>query len=81
MYSSEYRLRAVRLYIKLGKRVGLTIRQLGYPTTFDAHTRGFAALGGVARPGIYDNMKTAVDHVGRRKAREVNAASHARVSG
>ena len=32
MYSYEERLRAVRLYIKLGKRVGLTIRQLGYPT-------------------------------------------------
>jgi putative transposase len=32
MYSYEKRLRAVRLYIKLGRRVGLTIRQLGYPT-------------------------------------------------
>ena len=32
MYSYEDRLRAVRLYIKLGKHVGLTIRQLGYPT-------------------------------------------------
>ena len=32
MYSYEDRLRAVRLYINLGKRVGLTIRQLGYPT-------------------------------------------------
>eukprot|EP01034_Spumella_vulgaris_P016324 gene16324-20851_t len=32
MYSHEDRLRAVQLYIKLGKRVGLTIRQLGYPT-------------------------------------------------
>jgi putative transposase len=32
MYSSDDRLRAVQLYIKLGKRVGLTIRQLGYPT-------------------------------------------------
>lgn len=32
MYSYEDRLRAVRLYIKLGKRVGLAIRQLGYPT-------------------------------------------------
>ncbi|MBB4867400.1 transposase-like protein, partial [Pseudomonas nitritireducens] len=32
MYSYEDRQRAVRLYIKLGKRVGLTIRQLGYPT-------------------------------------------------
>lgn len=32
MYSYEDRLRAVQLYIKLGKRVRLTIRQLGYPT-------------------------------------------------
>jgi transposase-like protein len=32
MYSYEDRLRAVRLHIKLGKRVVLTIRQLGYPT-------------------------------------------------
>lgn len=32
MNSYEDRLRAVRLYIKLGKRVGATIRQLGYPT-------------------------------------------------
>ena len=32
MYSYEDRLRAVRLYIKLGKRVRLTIRQFGYPT-------------------------------------------------
>lgn len=32
MYSYEDQLRAVRLYIKLGKGIGLTIRQLGYPT-------------------------------------------------
>jgi transposase-like protein len=32
MYSYEERIRAVRLYIKLGKRVAKTIRQLGYPT-------------------------------------------------
>ena len=32
MYSYEDRIRAVELYIKLGKRVGPTIRQLGYPT-------------------------------------------------
>jgi transposase-like protein len=32
MYSSEDRIRAVELYIKLGKRVAATIRQLGYPT-------------------------------------------------
>ena len=32
MYSYEDRVRAVHLYIKLGMRVGATIRQLGYPT-------------------------------------------------
>lgn len=32
MYSYEDRIRAVLLYIKLGKRVGLTLQQLGYPT-------------------------------------------------
>jgi transposase len=44
----------------------------GHEMLFDAHTRSFAALGGVARRGIYDNMKTAVDRVGKGKAREVN---------
>ena len=32
MYSYKERIRAVKLYIKLGKRTGPTIRQLGYPT-------------------------------------------------
>jgi transposase InsO family protein/transposase-like protein len=32
MYSYEERIRAVKLYIKLGKHTGPTIRQLGYPT-------------------------------------------------
>lgn len=32
MYSYEDRIRAVKLYIKLGKRIVATIRQLGYPT-------------------------------------------------
>ncbi|PSS58881.1 hypothetical protein C6382_00405 [Pseudomonas sp. BBP2017] len=32
MYSYEDRIRAVKLYIKPGKRTGATIRQLGYPT-------------------------------------------------
>ena len=35
----------------------------GHEMLFDAHTRSFAALGGVPRRGIYDNMKTAVDKV------------------
>jgi transposase len=48
----------------------------GHEMLFDAHTRSFVALGGVARRGIYDNMKTAVDKVQRGKGgtgRIVNA--------
>jgi transposase len=44
---------------------------------FDAHARAFAVFGGVPRRGIYDNMKTAVDKVGKGKARNVNARFHA----
>jgi len=32
MYSYEDRVQAVRLHLKLGKRIKATIRQLGYPT-------------------------------------------------
>ncbi len=50
----------------------------GYPTQshemlFDAHTRAFTALDGVAKRGIYDNMKTAVDKVSKGNGRVVNA--------
>ncbi len=45
----------------------------GHEMLFDAHTRSFAALGGVPRRGIYDNMKTAVDRVKKGKGRIVNA--------
>ena len=45
----------------------------GHEMLFDAHTRSFAALGGIARRGIYDNMKTAVDRVKKGKGRVVNA--------
>ncbi|SCK35644.1 Transposase [Variovorax sp. HW608] len=44
----------------------------GHEMLFDAHTRGFAALG-IARRGIYDNMKTAVDKVKKGKGRVVNS--------
>jgi len=37
-------------------------------------------LGGVPRRGIYDNMRTAVDKVGRGKQRQVNARFAAMVS-
>ena len=44
----------------------------GHEMLFDAHTRSFAALGGIPRRGIYDNMKTAVDKVKKGKGRTVN---------
>lgn len=40
---------------------------------FDAHNHAFEVLGGIPQRGIYDNMKTAIDKVGRGKARTVNA--------
>ena len=40
---------------------------------FDSHARGFAVFEGVAKRGIYDNMRTAVDKVGQGKERIVNA--------
>lgn len=46
----------------------------GHEMLFDAHTRSFAALGGIPRRGIYDNMRTAVDKVKKGKGRIVNAA-------
>ncbi|NCQ23735.1 MAG: IS21 family transposase [Roseovarius sp.] len=39
---------------------------------FDAHGHAFRAFGGVPARGIYDNMKTAVDRVGRGKERQIN---------
>ncbi len=47
---------------------------------FDAHNHAFRVLGGVPRRGIYDNMRTAVDKVGRGKDRQVNARFSAMVS-
>lgn len=47
---------------------------------FDAHARAFAAFGGVPARGIYDNMKSAVDKVGRGKARTINARFEAMAS-
>lgn len=44
---------------------------------FDAHARAFAAFGGVPRRGIYDNMKTAVDRVGKSKERDINPRFYA----
>ena len=40
---------------------------------FDALTQAFRVLGGVPQRGIFDNMKTAVDRIGKGKVRQVNA--------
>jgi len=40
---------------------------------FDAHTKAFAVFGGIPKRGIYDNMRTAVDRIGKGKQRNVNA--------
>jgi transposase len=47
---------------------------------FDAHYHAFIAFEGVPERGIYDNMKTAVDKVGRGKQRTVNKRFTAMVS-
>ena len=47
---------------------------------FEAHTRAFTVLGGIARRGIYDNMKTAVDRVLKGKQRVVNTRFDAMMS-
>ena len=39
---------------------------------FDAHWHAFRVFGGVPARGIYDNMRTAVDRVGRGKERQIN---------
>jgi transposase-like protein len=70
MYSYEDRLRAVQLYIKLGKRVGVTIRQLGYPTKnalkgwYQAYARDAAMPAGYARQPRYTQARRdlAVEH-------------------
>jgi hypothetical protein len=36
---------------------------------FDAHNHAFRVLGGVPRRGIYDNIRVAVDKIGRGKER------------
>lgn len=71
MYSYEDRIRAVKLFIKLGKRTGATIRQLGYPTKnslkswhLEYEKRHDLPVGYVrSRPRYSHEQKTgAVDH-------------------
>jgi transposase len=47
---------------------------------FDAHYHAFRVLGGVARRGIYDNLKTAVIRVGKGKQRDLSSRFQAMAS-
>ena len=47
---------------------------------FDAHYHAFRTFGGIPLRGIYDNMKTAVDKIGRGKERQINKRFYAMVS-
>ena len=53
---------------------------LGGSLACSAHNHAFRVLGGVPRRGIYNNMKTAIDKVGRGKQRQVNIRFSAMVS-
>jgi len=57
--------------------VGGLRRRLEVAHTKLCASRAFAAFGGIPRRGIYDNMCTAVDKVGRGKERTVNVRFHA----
>ena len=62
-------------HFKLSHSRAFTVRAYLLQThemLFDAHNHAFRVLGGVPRRGIYDNMRTAVDKVGRGKERNVN---------
>jgi hypothetical protein len=70
MYSYEDRIRAIELYIKLGKRVKATVRQLGYPTKnalkgwYREHERRGDLARGYHRAPKYSmaQRQAAVDH-------------------
>jgi transposase len=47
---------------------------------FDAHWHAFRVFCGVPSRGIYDNMKTAVDRIGKGKHRDINARFKAMAS-
>lgn len=68
MYSCEDRIRAVRLYIKLGRRVAATIRQLDYPTknSLKSWHRKFEL--GLDLPAGYARSKPKYSHEQKRLA-------------
>jgi transposase-like protein len=60
MYSYEERLRAVKLYIKLGKRAQATIRELGYPTknALKGWHREYQRLNIIRRMALREKLST-----------------------
>ncbi len=52
MYSYEDRIRAVKLYIKLDKRIAATLIQLGYPTKNASKTGGRRRMTGCWAKGL-----------------------------
>lgn len=72
MYSYEDRIRAVRLYLKLGKRIRATIRQLGYPTKNSAYRHHR-----IPDPGG-QGLSVAADRLLRRSCRELDDRHAAR---
>jgi transposase len=70
-------------HVKLAYSRAFVLRaypQQTHEMLFDAHNHAFRVLGGVPRRGIYDNMRTAIDKIGRGKERKVNARFAAMVS-
>ncbi len=70
-------------HVKLSYSRAFVLRaypQQTHEMLFDAHNHAFRVLGGVPRRGIYDNMRTAVDKIGRGKERQVNGRFLAMVS-
>ncbi|MDM7969649.1 MAG: IS21 family transposase [Paracoccaceae bacterium] len=62
-------------HIKLAHSRAFLVRAYPLQThemLFDAHWHAFRVFGGVPVRGIYDNMRTAVDRVGRGKERQIN---------
>jgi hypothetical protein len=65
-----------RAHTKLSHSKAFIVRAYPLQThemLFDALTQAFRVLGGVPQRGIFDNMRTAVDKIGKGKARQVNA--------
>jgi hypothetical protein len=69
------RMKLQMAHIKLSHSRAFLLRAYPLQThemLFDAHWHAFRVSGGVPSRGIYDNMRTAVDRVGRGKERQIS---------